>query len=91
MKSLVLAVALYSPCILEDQVEPWNPDPIVRKNNDNLPFEITARNADGTVDGIVTGADGRKHVRLRVPILEVGSLDYCFRSGSGVILQEPGP
>jgi len=86
---IVLTLALYRQALYEDAGwppnpatgQPWYPDPIVRHSNADLPCEIIQRNEDGTVDVVVTGDDGRQHLRLRQPVI-VGPV--WDSEGSGV-------
>lgn len=84
--TLTLMLAFYRPYPLEDTPE-WSSDPIVWESGRDLPCEITTRHADGTADVIVTGADGRKHVRLRQRVAT--EFDKAFSdAGSWIILRE---
>lgn len=85
---LLMIAAFYRPHAFEDSPR-WSPDPMRWESGRALPFEVTAWNANGTVDGIATGIDGRKHQRLNQRVLK--GVDAAVNDGgSGVILRERG-
>lgn len=86
MNEAVLILALYVPFPLEDTH--WSPDPIQWESGRALPCIVTGQHGDGTVDVLVTGIDGRKHVRQRQNLTTFDNPDFGARSW--VILRERG-